>query len=44
MDPMDVPICYDFALLFLKQKTQKKLIKYSHVIGYLLGNPLESRE
>ena len=40
MDPKDVPICYDFALLFIKQKKQKKLIKYSSVIGYLLGNPL----
>ena len=38
MDPKDVPICYDFALLFLKQK---KLIKYSPVIGYLLS--VESR-
>ena len=39
MDPKDVPICYDYALLFLKQK---KLVKYSPVIGYLLGNPLGS--
>ena len=44
MDPKDVPICYDFALLFHKQKEQKKLIKYSPVIGYLLGNPLGSVE
>ena len=36
MDPKDVPICYDFALLFHEQKKQKKLIKYSPVIGYLL--------
>ena len=35
MDPKDVPICYDFALLFLQQKKQKKLNKYSLVIGYL---------
>ena len=44
MDPKDVPICYDFALLFHEQKKQKKLIKYSPVIGYLLGNPLGSVE
>mgnify|MGYP001802051900 CR=1 FL=1 len=43
MDPKDVPICYDFALLFHEQKKeQKKLNKYSPVIGYLLGNPLGS--
>ena len=42
MDPKDVPICYDFALLFHEQKEQKKLNKYSPVIGYLLGNPLGS--
>ena len=40
MDPKDVPICNDFALLFIEQKKQKKLIKYCSVIGYLLGNPL----
>ena len=39
MDPKDVPICYDFALLFYEQKEQKKLIKYSLVIGSLFGNP-----
>ena len=39
MDPKDVPICYDFALLFHDQKEQNK---YSPVIGYLLGNPLGS--
>ena len=44
MDPKDVPICYDFALLFHEQKEQKKLIKYSPVIGYLLGNTLGSVE
>ena len=44
MDPKDVPICYDFALLFYEQKEQKKLIKYSLVIGSLLGNPLGSVE
>ena len=38
MDPKDVPICYDFALLF------HELIKYSLVIGSLLGNPLGSVE
>ena len=40
----DVPIRYDFALLFHEQKEQKKLIKYSPVIGYLLVNPLGSVE
>ena len=44
MDPKDVPICYDFALLFHEQREQKKLIQYSSVIGYLLGNPLGSVE
>ena len=38
MNPKDAPICYDFALLFHEPKEQKKLIKYSPVIGYLLGN------
>ena len=38
MDPKDAPIWYNFALLFLTQKRQKKLIKYSPVIGYLLRN------
>ena len=36
MDPKDVPICYDLALLFLKQKKQKKLIKYSPVIALIV--------
>ena len=40
MDPKDVPICSDFALLFYEQKKQRKLVKYCSVIGYLLGNPL----
>ena len=40
MDQKDVPICSDFALLFYEQK---KLVKYGSVIGYLLGNPVESR-
>ena len=44
LDSKDVPICYDFALMFLKQNKQKKLIKYSPVMGYLLGNPLGSVE
>ena len=44
IDPKDVPICYYFALLFHEQKEQKKLIKYSPVIGYLLGNTLGSVE
>ena len=34
---MDVPNCYDFALLFREQPEQKKFIKYSSVIGCLLG-------
>ena len=38
MNPKDAPMCYDFALLFDEPKEQKKLIKYSSVIGYLLGN------
>ena len=44
MDPKDVPICYDFALLFHEQKEQKKLIKYCSLIGSLLGNHLGSVE
>ena len=44
MNPNDVPICYDFALLFHEQKEQKKLIKYCSLIGYLLGNHLGSVE
>ena len=36
--------CYDFALLFNEQNEQKKLINYSPVIGYLLGNPFGSVE
>ena len=44
MDPKDVPICYDFALLFHEQKEQNKLIKYWSVSGYRLGNPLGSVE
>ena len=43
MDQKDVPICSDFALLFYEQKKQRKLVKYGSVIGYLLGNPVESR-
>ena len=39
--PKDVPVCYDFALLFHEQK---KLDKYCSVIGYLLGNHLRSTE
>ena len=40
MDPKVVPICYEFILSFHEQKEQKKLIKYSSVIGYLLGKHL----
>ena len=38
MDPKDVRICYDFALLFHEQKEKKKIIKYIPGIGYLLGS------
>ena len=43
MNPKDAPICCDFALLVHEPKEQKKLIKYSSVIGLSVRESVGSR-